>query len=195
MTTIRFLTHPSLPITLLAGALAAGCAAAQPVDGAETHGARGAHAAAPAARPATIAAGAAPVASGPATANSSFPDMVVHKSPSCGCCRLWIGHMRSAGFRIDVRDTEQLLSVKDRVGVPPDKRSCHTAQVGAYFVEGHVPAADVKRLLTERPDARGLVLPGMPMGSPGMEMPDGSTQPYTVELVGNDGSSTEFAQH
>ena len=73
--------------------------------------------------------------------------------------------------------------------------SCHTAEIGGYFVEGHVPAEDIKRLLAEQPDAKGLVLPGMPAGSPGMEMPDGRTQPYTVELVARDGTTAAFAHH
>jgi hypothetical protein len=85
--------------------------------------------------------------------------------------------------------------VKRRVGVPAGKGSCHTAEIAGYFIEGHVPAADVKRLLREKPDARGLTAPGMPMGSPGMEMPDGRTPPYVVELVKRDGSTTVFARH
>lgn len=135
------------------------------------------------------AAAAAPAAAG------ALPLMVVHKSASCGCCGLWVDHMREAGFQVEVRDVDNLNPVKERVGVPLGKGSCHTAEVGGYFVEGHVPAEDIKRLLAQKPDAKGLVLPGMPAGSPGMEMPDGMTQPYTVELVGGDGSTTAFAQH
>lgn len=121
--------------------------------------------------------------------------MVVHKSPSCGCCGAWVEHMREAGFTVEVRDAENLEPVKQRVGIPYAKGSCHTAEIGGYFVEGHVPAADVQRLLTERPEAKGLVLPAMPMGSPGMEMPDGRTEAYTVELVTRDGQTRPFAQH
>jgi len=121
--------------------------------------------------------------------------MVVHKGESCGCCGLWVDHMRAAGFAVEVRNEDNINPVKERVGVPLGKGSCHTAEVGGYFVEGHVPADDIKRLLAQKPDAKGLVLPGMPAGSPGMEMPDGTTQPYTVELVGHDGSTTAFAQH
>ncbi len=124
-----------------------------------------------------------------------LPLVVVHKSPTCGCCALWVDHMRAAGFEVQVRDTDNLNPIKERVGVPVGKGSCHTAQVGGYFVEGHVPAEDIKRLLAQKPDAKGLVLPGMPAGSPGMEMPDGTTQAYTVELVGRDGSTHAFAQH
>lgn len=125
----------------------------------------------------------------------ALPLMVVNKNASCGCCKAWVEHMRKAGFTVEVHDLDNLDPVKTRVGIPAGKGSCHTAEVGGYFVEGHVPAADVKRLLALKPDAKGLVLPGMPMGSPGMEMPDGSTQPYTVELVQRDGTTSVFAQH
>ena len=125
----------------------------------------------------------------------ALPLVVVHKSPSCGCCGLWVDHMRQAGFQVEVRDEDNVNPVKERVGVPYGKGSCHTAEVGGYFIEGHVPAADVKRLLAEKPDAKGLVLPGMPTGSPGMEMPDGHTEPYTVELVRRDGTTAAFAAH
>ena len=128
-------------------------------------------------------------------ADAALPRMLVHKSASCGCCGSWVDHMRSAGFQVEVRDSDNLNPVKERVGVPLGQGSCHTAEVGGYFVEGHVPAEDIKRLLAQQPDAKGLVLPGMPAGSPGMEMPDGTTQPYTVELVGRDGSTTAFARH
>ena len=126
---------------------------------------------------------------------AALPLVVVHKSASCGCCHLWVDHMRKAGFTVEVRDTDDLNTVKERVGVPLGKGSCHTAEVDGYFIEGQVPAADVKRLLAMRPAAKGLVLPGMPAGSPGMEMPDGRVDPYTVELVGRDGNTRTFASH
>jgi hypothetical protein len=129
------------------------------------------------------------------TGDAALPLVVVHKDPYCGCCNGWIEHMRQAGFPVEARDENDMRPVKAGAGVPPGKGSCHTAMVDGYFIEGHVPAADIKRLLAERPDAKGLVLPGMPMGSPGMEMPDGRTQPYTVELVANDGSTRPYAQH
>lgn len=141
-------------------------------------------------------ASAAPVTEVPAqTTDSKGLRMVVHKTPSCGCCGLWIDHMRAAGFVVEVRNAEDLGPVKERVGVPYGKGSCHTAEIEGYFIEGHVPAEDVKRLIAEKPQAKGLVLPGMPMGSPGMDSPDGSAQAYTVELVGTDGATTAFAQH
>ena len=132
---------------------------------------------------------------GAALADASLPLVVVHKNANCGCCHLWVEHMQQAGFQVEVRDVDNLEPVKTRVGVPPGKGSCHTAEIDGYFVEGHVPADDIKRLLAERPDAKGLTVPGMPMGSPGMEVPDGRIQPYTVELVQSDGSTTTFAQY
>ena len=148
----------------------------------------------------TTAGGTTSTAAGEAAADVSMaapalPRMLVHKSASCGCCGLWVEHMQGAGFEVEVRNADNVNPIKERVGVPLGKGSCHTAEVDGYFIEGHVPAEDVKRLLAERPDAKGLVVPGMPAGSPGMEMPDGRTQPYTVELVHEDGSTSEFARH
>ena len=128
-------------------------------------------------------------------ASQPLPAALVHKSPTCGCCGLWVDHLKHAGFKVDVREAENINPVKERLGVPYGKGSCHTAEVGGYMVEGHVPAEDIKRLLAEKPGARGLVLPGMPIGSPGMESPDGFVQPYTVELVEADGSTRAFASH
>ena len=157
-------------------------------------------------QPAVVASDSAPVATAPAkspaapaattpVADPSLPLVTVHKNASCGCCVLWVEHMQAAGFRVEVRNIDNMEPVKSRLGVPVGKGSCHTAEVAGYFVEGHVPAEDVKRLLAQKPAAKGLVLPGMPMGSPGMEMPDGRTEPYTVELVQSDGTMVEFAQH
>lgn len=129
------------------------------------------------------------------TPDPALPLVVVHKNESCGCCVLWVEHMRAAGFQVEVRNVDNLDPVKTSLGVPVGKGSCHTAEIDGYFVEGHVPADDVKRLLAQKPEAKGLVLPGMPMGSPGMEMPDGRREPYTVELVARDGTTTAFAQH
>jgi len=136
---------------------------------------------------------AAPAA--PAAAVDALPPVLVHKSASCGCCGAWVDHLRDAGFTVRVNETEDLNPIKERLGVPYGKGSCHTAEVGGYMVEGHVPAGDIKRLLLERPQGKGLVLPGMPMGSPGMEVPDGTVEPYTVELVAPDGQTRPFAQH
>lgn len=121
--------------------------------------------------------------------------MVVYRTPTCGCCGAWIDHVRAAGFKVDARNVDNLDPVATRFGVPPAKRSCHTAEVAGYFIEGHVPAEDIDRLLAERPDARGLAVTGMPVGAPGMEVPDGRIQPYVVELIARDGTSSVFARH
>ncbi|HZH44232.1 MAG TPA: DUF411 domain-containing protein [Lysobacter sp.] len=155
-------------------------------------------AATPAARTATKAAGpAATSAQAPrrGRTSASLPPVTVHKSPTCGCCTLWVEHLRRAGFQVSVHETDALEPIKQRLGVPYGKGSCHTAEVAGYVVEGHVPAEDIKRLLREKPKARGLVLPGMPLGSPGMEVPDGRRQTYTVELARPDGSTVPFAKH
>lgn len=124
------------------------------------------------------------------------PQLVdVYRSPSCGCCLLWVEHLRGAGFKVNVHDTADMQAVKQRLGVPESKQSCHTASVGGYFVEGHVPATDIRRLLKEKPDARGVAVPGMPLGSPGMEVPGRTVQPYAVELVGRDGSTRVYSRH
>lgn len=124
-----------------------------------------------------------------------LPNVVVYKNESCGCCKLWVQHVSKAGFPVEAHDVDNMNPVKQRVGVPFGMGSCHTAEVGGYFVEGHVPAADIKRLLRERPDAKGLTVPGMPAGSPGMEVPSGEIQAYEVLLVAKDGSTSVFARH
>lgn len=92
-----------------------------------------------------------------ATRVDALPLAVVHKSPTCGCCDLWVDHLRHAGFQVEVRNQDNLNPLKERLGVPYGKGSCHTAEIGDYVIEGHVPAADIKRLLSEKPDAKGLV--------------------------------------
>src|SRR5690606_29767504 len=131
---------------------------------------------------------------GPADAAAS-PAVVVYKHASCGCCGVWIEHLRAAGFAVESRDVEDMAAVKQAAGVPPALASCHTARVDGYFIEGHVPAGDITRLLRERPRARGLAVPGMPLGSPGMEHPDGIVQPYAVHLVPADGRDRIFSRH
>jgi hypothetical protein len=131
----------------------------------------------------------------PTTAEPSLPGVTVHKSATCGCCQLWVDRLRGAGFTVEVRNEDNLNEVKQRVGIPYGMGSCHTAEVAGYFVEGHVPIEDVQRLLRERPDAKGITVPGMPAGSPGMEVPSGQVQPYDVLLVGRDGSTTVFSHH
>ena len=126
---------------------------------------------------------------------TGLPALLVHKQESCGCCGAWVDHMRAAGFTVEVRNVEDMQPVKSRLGVPHDLASCHTGEIAGYFVEGHIPADDIKRLLAERPDAKGLALPGMPIGSPGMEHPEGLKQPYTVALIGHDGQPRPYSQH
>ena len=124
-----------------------------------------------------------------------LPLVTVHKNANCGCCVLWVEHLRAEGFTVEVRNEDNLDPLKVALGVPASKRSCHTAKVGGYFIEGHVPAGDIKNLLAKKPKAKGLVLPGMPLGSPGMETPDDRKQPYTVEIVATDGTTSAFATH
>ena len=137
--------------------------------------------------------GAALVA-GPASAAPTRIE--VYKSPTCGCCSAWIEHMVQAGFDPLARDVEQetLWSMKARAGVTPDLGSCHTAFVDGYFIEGHVPASDVERLLATRPAALGLAVPGMPIGSPGMEMGN-QRDAFDTLLVLQDGTTEVFQRH
>jgi hypothetical protein len=118
------------------------------------------------------------------------PEVTVYKDPSCGCCGGWVAHVKRAGFPVDVKDMPDLARIKSDLKVPADLQACHTARVGGYTVEGHVPAAALDRLLAERPDAWGLAVPGMPAGSPGME--GGAPERYDVVLVNRDGSRRTF---
>jgi hypothetical protein len=122
--------------------------------------------------------------------------MDVWKSPTCGCCTLWIEHMQAHGFVVKVHDVGNTAARK-RLGVDARHGSCHTATVGGYVIEGHVPAADVQRLLRERPVGLGLAVPGMPIGSPGMDGPEygGRRDAYAVLLLQKDGSTTIFNRH
>jgi len=125
---------------------------------------------------------------------SSNTLVTVYKSEGCGCCEKWVHHLQQAGFAVDVHNLDNLGPTKERVGIPPAMGSCHTAVVGGYFVEGHVRAEDIQRLLRDHPDAKGLTVPAMPVGSPGMEVP-GKSQPYDVFLVSKDGSTSVYAHH
>jgi len=119
--------------------------------------------------------------------------VVVYKSKSCGCCNDWVLHLRSNGFRVQAHDVNDVPGQRAKLGVPQNLGSCHTATVGGYAIEGHVPAADIRRLLRERPRARGLAVPGMPMGSPGMEGP--RKDPYETLLFQSDGGYVVFERH
>lgn len=118
-------------------------------------------------------------------------EMTVYQDPNCGCCGKWAEHMQANGFSIETIFTSNMNAVKHEHGVPRNLPSCHTAVVGDYVIEGHVPAEDVLRLLAEKPDARGLSVPGMPLGSPGMEV-DGRRMAYDVILFDNDGTTSVF---
>ncbi len=119
-----------------------------------------------------------------AGASSAWPTVIVYHDPNCGCCSGWVAHMRSAGFQVSVIEADDLAGIKHRFTIPSDLVSCHTAQVGGYLLEGHVPARAVQRLLAERPAAAGLAVPGMPTGSPGMEAPGAPDDVYDVMLFG-----------
>jgi hypothetical protein len=131
------------------------------------------------------------VAPGRARAET-LPSVVVWKDPNCGCCGNWIRHMRDAGFSVSVRDTADMAAVKLARSVPDALQSCHTAVVRGYVVEGHVPAADIRRLIAEQPSAKGLAMPGMPQSAPGM---DQTGEPYTVVLFGTPTGDRVYAQH
>jgi hypothetical protein len=122
----------------------------------------------------------------------ALPEVTVHRDPGCGCCGAWIEHLRRAGFPVKVVQTRDLASVRKRLNVPADLGSCHTAEVQGYVVEGHVPAAAVRQLLAQKPEAVGLAVPGMPIGSPGME--GGAAETYEVVLFGPQGRRT-FARY
>ena len=134
-----------------------------------------------------------PGAQAPALNPADSSLITVYKTPTCGCCALWVDHMRAHGFRVAVTDVAQIGPVKQTHGVPGDVATCHTGKIGGYFVEGHVPAEDVRRMLRERPDIIGLAVPGMPQGSPGME--SGSVENYDVIAIGRDGSRKVWASH
>ena len=141
------------------------------------------------------AATSAPAAQRNATADAESPRITVHRDAHCGCCHLWIEHLRKEGFVVDDRIEEGMSPVKARLGIVPAHASCHTAEIGGYVVEGHVPASDIRRLLREQPAIRGLVLPRMPLGSPGMEVEGVDAPAYTVLALHRDGSTTAYAEH
>ncbi|WP_448192882.1 DUF411 domain-containing protein [Azospirillum sp. sgz301742] len=125
-------------------------------------------------------------------APASAQEVEVWKARTCGCCEGWVKHMQASGFAVKVHTVEDVDPVKAANGVPQRLGSCHTAVVGGYVIEGHVPADDVRRLLAERPMAKGLSAPGMPQSSPGMNMPG---QPYDVIVFGASGGDKVYAHH
>ena len=131
------------------------------------------------------AATAAVFGSGAGLADAVPKKMTVYHDPNCGCCGGWVAHMRRAGFQVDVIDTDDLAAIKAKFRIPSDLASCHTAEVGGYVIEGHIPAPAIQRLLAEKPAAVGLAVPGMPTGSPGMEAPGAANETYDVILFGS----------
>jgi hypothetical protein len=131
----------------------------------------------------------------PALAAAESP-IEVWKSATCECCGAWVKHLEDNGFAVKVNTATppMLERIKRQAGIGEDLAACHTGKIGPYVVEGHVPAEDVERLIAEHPDAVGLVVPGMPVGSPGMEQ-DGKTEPYDVLLLKKDGTTEIFARH
>lgn len=121
--------------------------------------------------------------------------ITIYKSKTCGCCAKWVDHVKENGFAPLVHDEEQMDAIKDELGVPKDVRSCHTALVDKYLIEGHVPAQDIHRLLAERPKVAGLAVPGMPSGTPGMLAPGATPEPYEVVGFMAGGQTSLFARH
>ena len=121
------------------------------------------------------------------------PTITVYKDPGCGCCKSWIEHLIKHGYRVDAKDTPQMTEIKRSLGVPDGLSACHTAIVNGYLIEGHVPATDIARLLKEKPKVAGLAVPGMPMGSPGMEGP--RKQHYQVLSFDKAGKTKVFASY
>src|SRR3712207_5751127 len=135
-----------------------------------------------------------PILAAVRAAAAELPEVVVHKDPACGCCTAWAEHLRRAGFPVEVVEVLDMAVVKAQFGVPEALASCHTAKVEGYVLEGHVPAEAALRLLAERPQGSGLAVPGMPVGSPGMEVPGVAADTYDVVLFGPQGQAV-FARY
>jgi len=142
---------------------------------------------------ASLALTTAAVRTSPSVAPAGKPVITVYKDPSCGCCKNWIAHLIKHGYRVDAKDSPDMTEIKRTLGVPAGLTACHTAMVNGYLIEGHVPAADIDRLLAQKPKIAGLAVPGMPAGSPGME--GASAQRYRVLTFDKSGKTTVFASH
>ncbi len=140
----------------------------------------------------SIIAAAAILASGRAFAGSDAPKMIVYKDPNCGCCAKWVDHLEAKGFMVAVKLESGMNRIKAKLGVPQALASCHTGIIDAYIIEGHVPAEAIAKLLAEKPAILGLAVPGMPIGSPGMEMAGEAPEPFQVMAFGPDGDSRVF---
>ena len=121
--------------------------------------------------------------------------ITIYKSSTCGCCAKWVDHLRANGFATSVHDEDDMDRVKDRLGVPQAVRSCHTAVVAKYLIEGHVPAGDIRRMLAEQPRVMGLAVPGMPPGTPGMAASEKEVGDFAVVSFQKDGETRTFARH
>ncbi len=132
--------------------------------------------------------------SGADTKSDTKPLATVYKSATCTCCNKWVDHLKENGFRVVAKDVEDVNIYKKKFGVTPNLASCHTAIINGYVVEGHVPASDIKRMLKEKPAFKGLAVPGMPVGSPGMEQGN-IKQPYKVMSFDKDGNKEVFSHH
>lgn len=130
-----------------------------------------------------------------AAATSDKPVVTVYKSPTCGCCSDWVAHMADNGYSVITEYVDDMTPIKSRFQVPHELQSCHTATVDGYIIEGHVPASEIDHLLTERPDVVGLAVPGMPIGSPGMETPGVAAQPYNVLTFDTTGHTEVYASY
>ncbi len=126
-------------------------------------------------------------------AEQILPKITVYKSPTCGCCTKWVKHLEQNGFVVEALNSRDMSAVKRQMGITRDIQSCHTGEVDGYFIEGHVPADDIKRLLKEKPKAAGLTVPGMPMGSPGME--GHRKDAYSVLLISEEGQPQVFSKY
>jgi len=129
----------------------------------------------------------------PLAACAAQPVIEVYKTATCGCCKEWVKHLEANGFKVKTQDVEDTSGYREKFGIPSEYGSCHTGRVSGYALEGHVPAGEIKRLLAEKPKARGLAVPGMPMGSPGME--GGRKDPYEVLLVKDGGKASVYQRY
>ena len=129
----------------------------------------------------------------PLAAGAAQPVIEVYKTATCGCCKEWVRHLEANGFTVKARDVDNPSDYREKFGIPAQYGSCHTGHVNGYAIEGHVPAADIKRLLADKPKARGLAVPAMPMGSPGMEGP--RKDPFDVLLVKDGGKTAVYKRY
>ncbi|MDR1890065.1 MAG: DUF411 domain-containing protein [Zoogloeaceae bacterium] len=146
-------------------------------------------------RIAILALVAAFLADGVLAQTSKLPLVEVYKSPYCGCCGAWVAHMQKAGFTVKVHEVTEVSALRERLGIPAAHASCHSAKVGGYALEGHVPADDVKRLLREKPQAIGLAVPAMPLGAPGMEVPPAQAESYATLLLRRNAPAQIYVRH